>query len=67
MPFYLVYVTATGEADSYGSVLADPMPDQFTVRPLSEEEKAGVLEGRLMWDAATLMFVQNPNWNPPVE
>ena len=63
--FYLVYVTATGQADSYGSVLADPMPAEYTVRPMSEDETAGVLEGRLMWDADTLAFVVNPNWTPP--
>jgi hypothetical protein len=62
--FYLVYVTATGEAYSYGSVLADPMPAEFTVRPMSYDETSGVLEGSLMWDADTLAFVQNPNWNP---
>lgn len=63
---YLVYVTATGRADSYGSVLADPMPDQFTVRLLTDDETAGVLEGRLMWDADTLTFVTNPHWTPPI-
>ena len=63
--WYLVYFTATGKADSYGSVLADPMPAEFTVRPMSEDETAGVLEGRLMWDAPTLAFVQNPNWYEP--
>jgi hypothetical protein len=63
--FYLVYVTTTGKADSYGSVLADPMPAEFTVRPMSDDETAGVLEGRLMWDAPTLAFVQNPNWTQP--
>lgn len=62
---YLVYFTATGKADSYGTVLADPMPAEFTIRPMSEDETAGVLEGRLMWDAGTLAFVQNPNWTPP--
>jgi len=41
------------------------MPPEFTVRPLTEEEETGVLEGRLMWDAATLSFVPNPNWPPP--
>ena len=61
---YLVYFTDTGKADSYGTVLADPMPAEFTVRPMSDEETSGVLEGRLMWDAPTLTFVQNPNWNP---
>jgi hypothetical protein len=63
--FYLVYFTATGKADSYGSVLADPMPAEFTVRPMSDDETSGVLEGRLMWDADSLTFVQNPNWTPP--
>jgi hypothetical protein len=62
--FYLVYVTATGKADSYGTILADPMPEEFTVRPMSDDETAGVFEGRLMWDAPTLAFIQNPNWNP---
>lgn len=61
---YLVYLTVSGKADSYGTVLADPMPNQFTVRPLSDDERDGVLEGRLMWDAGTFTFVQNPNWNP---
>ena len=65
MIWYLVYFTATGEADSYGTILADPMPSQFTVRPMSDDETAGVLEGRLMWDADTLAFVTNPNWTPP--
>ena len=62
---YLVYFTATGKADSYGSILANPMPSEFTVRPMSEDETAGVGEGRLMWDADTLAFVTNPNWTPP--
>jgi hypothetical protein len=63
--FFLVFFTNTGKADSYGSVLADPMPAEFTVRPMSDDETAGVLEGRLMWDADTLAFVTNPNWAPP--
>lgn len=65
MSWFLVYLTASGEADSYGTVLADPMPAEFTVRLMSEEETVGVLEGRLMWDADTLGFVQNPHWAPP--
>jgi hypothetical protein len=62
---YLVYFTATGQPDSYGTVLADPMPDGFTVRPLTDTERDGVLEGRILWDADTLTFVDNPNWRPP--
>lgn len=60
----LVYFTDTGKADSIGTVLADPMPAEFTVRHLTHEEETGVLEGRLMWDAATLSFVENPNYPP---
>ena len=63
----LVYFTDTGKADSIGTVLADPMPPEFTVRHLTEAEETGVLEGRLMWDAATRSFVDNPNWPPQVE
>ena len=62
--FYLVYLTLTGEAVSYGSVLADPMPEQFTVRALTDDETIGVNEGRLIWDAVTLTFVQNSHWVP---
>ena len=62
---YLIYETVSGQPSSIGSVLADPMPAEFTVRPMSDDETAGVLEGRLMWDADTLAFVQNPNWTPP--
>jgi hypothetical protein len=64
---YLLYRTANGQSVSIGSVLADPMPEEFTVRPMSDDETAGVLEGRLMWDADSLTFVQNPNWTPPEE
>ena len=62
---YLLYETVTGQSFSFGSVLTDPMPAEFTVRSMSEDETSGVLEGRLMWDADSLMFVQNPNWTAP--
>jgi hypothetical protein len=62
---YLVYFADTGKADSYGTILADPMPDGFTVRPLSDDERDGVLAGKILWDADTLTFVDNPNWRPP--
>lgn len=64
---YLVYFTDTGMADSYGSVLADPMPAEYTVRLMSDDETSGVLEGRLIWDAETLTFVQNPHWTAPTD
>ena len=61
---YLVYFTDTGKADSYGTILADPMPDGFTVRPLTDNERDGVLAGKILWNADTLTFVDNPNWRP---
>lgn len=64
MTYYLVYDTITGKADSYGTVLADPMPAGFTIRAMTSEERDGVLDGRLLWDAASLSFVDNPNWPP---
>ena len=64
---YLLYRIENGQSVSIGSVLADQIPDGLTVRPMSEDETRGVLEGRLMWDADSLTFVQNPNWTPPEE
>jgi hypothetical protein len=42
---FVVYFTTTGDADSFGTVLADPMPDQFTVRPLTDDETAMLADG----------------------
>jgi hypothetical protein len=67
MTYSLVYWTVTGKADSYGTTLADPMPPEFTVRPMTDDETTGVREGRLMWDADTLAFVVNPHWAPESE
>ena len=64
---YLLYRSDSGVAVSYGSVLADPMPEGLTVRLMTDEETAGVFGGWLMWDADSLTFVQNPNWTPLVE
>lgn len=61
---FIVLMKDSNEAYSYGTVLADPMPEQFTVRLLTDDEAVGVSEGRLMWDAATSAFVQNPHWVP---
>ncbi len=62
---YLLYRAENGQSVSIGSVLTDPIPEGLTVRPMTEDETAGVLEGRLMWDADSLTFVENPNWTPP--
>jgi hypothetical protein len=62
---FLLYRIESGQSVSIGSVLTDPIPEGLIVRSMTQEETAGVLEGRLMWDADSLTFVQNPNWTPP--
>jgi hypothetical protein len=64
MTWYLLYFTSTGQPDSYGTVLADPLPVGFTVRELSDDERDGVLNGCLIWNAETLSFDINPHWAP---
>lgn len=57
---YAVYVTATGEADSFGTILADPMPDQFSVKQLSDTETAMLLDGTGIWNPTTLAIEPRP-------
>jgi hypothetical protein len=61
---YVVYDVASGAAFSIGTVLADPMPDVFSVYACEPQESAGLLSGELVWDAVTLSVVQRP---PDVE
>lgn len=61
---YLLYKTVTGQAVSYGSVLADPMPADLTLRPMTDDETVGVFDGRLVWDAQTLTFITNLDFTP---
>jgi hypothetical protein len=64
MIWYAVYVTATGEADSFGTVLADPMPDQFSVKQLSDTETAMLLDGTGIWSPTLLAIVERPEVTP---
>lgn len=58
---FVVYVTATGEADSFGTILADPMPPQYSVRPLSDDEAQMLADGTGIWHPVSLAVVPRPN------
>ena len=55
MAYYAIYVTATGELKSQGSIVADPLPSGLTavdiVNPPADDT---------MWDAASRSFVPRP-------
>lgn len=57
---YVVYYSDTGEAFSIGSVLAVPMPDEFSVYTCQGNEGAGLVDGTLMWDPASRTIVPRP-------
>lgn len=55
--WYVVYYSATGEAYSFGTSLADPMPEEFLALPLSEADADSLNHGRARWDAASRSVV----------
>lgn len=57
---FVVWFTATGEADSFGTVLADPMPAQYSVRALSDDEAQMLADGTGIWDPQQLAVVPRP-------
>lgn len=57
--WYAVYVTATGQLVSVGTVLADPMPAGLLVKVLDGAPNMAIVE----WDAATLSFIPHPPEN----
>jgi hypothetical protein len=56
----VVYESATGQPRSFGSVLADPLPDGLTAKELTEEEAEGLATGSLMFDPSTLTMIALP-------
>jgi hypothetical protein len=52
--WYVVYTLSDGEAFSYGTVLAEDMPEGFGVLALSEPESVMILEGTGLWNPSTL-------------
>lgn len=57
--WHIVYFTDTGAAFSIGTVLADPMPPQFSVFDMTEAQKDQLFAGTLRWDEATRSLVAN--------
>lgn len=55
--WYVVYWTATGEADSFGSTVADPLPTGMTSRALSDTERDMICDGTGVWDPTTLQVI----------
>jgi hypothetical protein len=55
--WYVVYYSATGEAYSFGTSLADPMPEEFSAKLLSESEADAIHKGTGRWDAASRTVV----------
>ena len=64
---FVVYEIATGQPRSFGTVIANPLPDGLAVKELTIEETNGVLTGTLMFDAATLTMIPVPLVVEPVE
>lgn len=61
---FVVWFTATGEADSFGTVLADPMPVQYSVRPLTDTETQMLADGTGIWDPTVLAIIPRPEVTP---
>lgn len=55
--WYVVYWTSTGEADSFGTTVADPLPTGLTSRPLTDLERDMILDGTGIWDPTTLTVI----------
>lgn len=58
--WYVVYETESGIPVSYGSVLADPMPEHLSVYQMTEDETEGVRNGTHEWYAETLSVLPRP-------
>ena len=57
---FVIYEIATGQPRSFGSVLADPLPDGLAVKQLTQEEADGLAVGALMFDSTTLSMIPVP-------
>jgi hypothetical protein len=64
--WFAVIDAATGEARSFGTVLADPMPAEFVAVPLSDADADALNKGRGYWDAASRSVVMRPEAEWPV-
>ena len=64
--WYAVIHQNTGEAYSFGTVLADPMPAELVAVPLSDADADALNHGRGYWDAATRSVMMRPESEWPV-
>jgi hypothetical protein len=64
--WFAVIDSETGEARSFGTVLADPMPAEFVAIPLSDTDADALNHGRALWDAASRSVVMRPEAEWPV-
>lgn len=57
---FVVYEIATGQPRSFGSIVADPLPDGLAAKQLTEAETEGLAIGSLMFDPTTLTMIPVP-------
>lgn len=58
---WFVVINTEGNAVSYGTVVADPLPQGLTVRPLTDAETAIILSTTgHQWDAANQTVTAAP-------
>jgi hypothetical protein len=58
--WHLLFNTATGESVSIGTVIANPLPEDITALPLTDEQGEGLQNGTLIWDAASRTLIPTP-------
>jgi hypothetical protein len=66
MNWFVIVHVETGEAYSFGTVIADPMPAEFVALPLSDADSDALNRGRGYWDAGTMAVVMRPEAEWPV-
>ena len=58
--WHLLYNTTTGASVSIGTVIADPLPEDLTALPLTDEQGEGLQSGLLKWDEQTRTLIATP-------
>jgi hypothetical protein len=64
--WYAVVIDASGEAISFGTVVADPLPPEFVALPLLEADADAINAGRGYWNVASRSVVMRPEAEWPV-
>jgi hypothetical protein len=62
--WHILYNTNTGKAVSIGTVLADPIPEELTSLPLTDEEGDGLTQGLYKWDENQRVLIAVEPFNP---